>query len=80
MATRELCDKYGGNQKMAINRAIRAEIAHGGAILDAMTAYAGLLHRCGGRINEEVYNALATAADAMEAEIRRRYEMPPLKG
>jgi len=81
MATKELGEKYGRNKKSAqlINAAIRAELPGGNELLDALERahkIAGRDERSAGMIGP-VLSGLRAAKVAMEAEIRRRYDMPP---
>jgi hypothetical protein len=77
MATKDLREKYAASTtKQAINRAIRAELVGGAEALDA-------LERCNQfrrqwRTAETIgaVEMVQAIVAAMEAEIRRRYEMP----
>jgi hypothetical protein len=79
----DLRNKYGGSTRMAINRAIRAELAGGNECLDAMELCHKLVrrlgeHEPGGKVPsvaKVAYDRVAGIADAMENEIRRRYNM-----
>ena len=83
MPTKELKAKYGkGTQALAINAAIRAELPGGDQMLDALE----VAHKAAGREDlpgearaaiSRVLASLLDAKAALEAEIRRRYDMPP---
>jgi len=80
MATKELCDKYGKNSALSINAAIRAELPGGSELLDALE----IAHKAAGRRDDpaaatvhRILESLRAAKAALEAEIRRRYDMPP---
>ena len=88
MSTRELRAKYGrtaGSSRAAINAAIRAELPGGAIVLDLCE----LTHHAAERLGwndadgtpsliRVLHERLSEAANEMEAEIRRRYGMPPL--
>lgn len=88
MPTRELCAKYGqnGGQRAAVNKAIRAELAGGNEVLDSLELFHKIVLRVGEHerdcktptIAQVAHDRLSAIADAMEAEIRRRYGMSPL--
>ena len=89
MALKELREKYrktSGSAREAINRAIRAELAGGNEALDALELFHKIVQRTGDleadgktpTIAQVAHDRLVTIVDAMEAEIRRRYDMPPL--
>jgi len=81
MPTKQLREKYGkSNQSLAINAAIRAELPGGGELLDALE----IAHKAAGRRDDpaavtasRILSSLLAVKAAMEAEIRRRYDMPP---
>lgn len=81
MGTRELQEKYAAsNGKQAMNRAIRAEIPGGDEALDGRERVY-LAHKA--NPTKEAGIALAEFHEvvaAMEAEIRRRYDMPAADG
>ncbi len=87
MPTRELREKYAaGNQRDAINRAIRAELPGGNAVLDLLELTHHAAQRLGWREPDGsssllcvIHERLCAAAAEMENEIRRRYGMPELK-
>ena len=86
MGTRELKAVYAGNPQMAINRAIRAELAAGSEALDAMELFHKLVRRLGEierngqpTLAKVAYDRIAGVCDAMEAEIRKRYGMNPIR-
>jgi hypothetical protein len=87
MPLRELRRKYGktsGSAREAINRAIRAELAGGNEALDGLELFHKIVLRLGefeadGRtptLAQVAHDRLAGIANALEAEIRRRYAMP----
>lgn len=75
--------KYGGNPRDAINRAIRAELVGGDAVLDAL----GLVHHAHRKLLDRnlpgieqaaiAADALQELRDVMAAEIGRRYGLDP---
>lgn len=75
--------RYGGNPRDAINRAIRAELIAGDAVLDAL----GLVHHAHQKLLQRDLPGIAQAAiaaDALQglrellaAEIGRRYGLSP---
>ena len=83
---KDLRIKYGKTtSRQAINAAIRAELPGGPGVLDLME----LTHHAAERLGWEdpdgkpsllrvIHEQLCAAANAMEAEIRRRYGMPPM--
>ncbi|WP_321376979.1 hypothetical protein [Trichococcus shcherbakoviae] len=86
MSTRDLREKYGSNggTPAVINRAIRAECPGGNEALDALRSFHEILRSDRLESNptakamaEAARNRLVEIANAMEAEIRRRYGMPP---
>lgn len=83
MPLKDLKEKYGrqGKARQAINRAIRAELPGGHAALDAVEKWHGACHNRGWveGVHLRAYVDLLEIVDAMEDEIRRRYEMPPRK-
>lgn len=88
MGERELRAKYGGKLPKAINRAIRAEVAGGNEALDALTRLAGAARhsRWKDHAGRDTPEALAyfkhkrEVVERMEAEVRRRWGVPPDKG
>jgi hypothetical protein len=84
MPIRELKEKY-GRSRGAINRAIRDELAGGNELLDALELFHKIVLRLGeyeddGKtptVAQVAHDRLCGIANAMEAEIRRRYGMPP---
>jgi len=81
MPTKDLREKYGTSRKQPqlINAAIRAELPGGDELLDVLER----AHQIAGRDERSadmigpVLAGLRAAKAAMEAEIRRRYDMPP---
>lgn len=81
--THPLRAKYGGKPRDAINRAIRAELIAGDAVLDAL----GLVHHAHQKLLQRDLPGIAQAAiaaDALQglrellaAEIGRRYGLSP---
>lgn len=80
--------KYGRNLKTheAINRAIRAELPGGSELLDRVRDWHKICQRLGWDATDAsggealhltAYRHLIEIADVMEAEIRRRYALPP---
>ena len=86
MPAKELKDKYGGNSRMAMNRAIRSECPGGNEVLDALELFHKIVLRHGeyepdGRtptVAQVAHDRLSAIADAMENEMRKRYGMTPL--
>ncbi len=89
MPLRDLRAKYrktSGSAREAINRAIRAELAGGDEVLDAIELFHKIVSRAGeweadGRtptIAQVAHDRLSMIANAMEAEIRQRYGMPTM--
>jgi hypothetical protein len=85
MPIRELKEKY-GRSRGAINRAIRAEIPAGNEVLDSLELFHKIAERYPLSDNSREYelaqlalDRLREIANEMEAEIRRRYGMPPLE-
>lgn len=87
MPLRDLREKYkktSGSAREVLNRAIRAELAGGNEVLDAIELFHKIVQRIGeyesdGRtptIAHVAHDRLAGIATAMESEIRRRYGMP----
>ena len=84
MGERELREKYGGKLAKAINRAIRAEVAGGGAALDRLTHLAGPALHSGWQDPKGKPTAEAAAyfkhqrevVEPMEAEVRSRWGVP----
>lgn len=77
MSTQDLRAKYeAGNTKQAINRAIRAELVGGPEALDALERINQLVRKH--RVTEtiEARSCAFAVVAAMEADIRRRYDMP----
>jgi hypothetical protein len=85
MPLRELRAKYGktsGPAREAINRAIRAEVPGGGIVLDLLALTRNAADRLGweeadGRpsLLRVLHERLAEAANEMDTEIRRRYNV-----
>jgi len=88
MGTRELKARYGtnGGTAAALNRAIRAEIPGGAETLDVLKLAHQIVRRAGeseagGRtptIAQVFHDRLSAIANAMEAAVRLRYEMPAM--
>jgi hypothetical protein len=79
MGTKELREKYeASGTKQAINRAIRAELVGGDLVLDGMTRFRDLVRTGGSNEAGEALEVLREIAAQMEAEIRRRYDLPPM--
>jgi hypothetical protein len=83
MGERELREKYGGKLAKAINRAIRAEVAGGNAALDKLTDLAGPARHSGWKdrsgnntAEADAYYAHKKLVEKMEAEVRRRWDIP----
>jgi len=82
---RDLREKYGakGKARQAINAAIRAELPGGEETLDALELFHKIVLRVGEleaddktpTIAQVAHDRLAEIADAMEDEIRRRYQI-----
>jgi len=84
MAKSKLREKYGGKTGEAINRAIRAECPGGDEAIATMTLARQMCQRHGYEDSRGQPSALAALlgqimgiVDAMEDEIRRRYDMQP---
>ena len=88
MPLRDLRARYGktsGSAREAINWAIRAELPGGAETLDALELFHKIMLRVGpfeadGRtptVAQVAHDRISAVANAMEAEIRRRYGMPP---
>ena len=88
MGERELREKYGGKLPKAINRAIRAEVPGGNEALDKLTQLAGAARHSrwkdhAGRETPEAeayFRHKREVVDRMDAEVRRRWGVPPDKG
>lgn len=78
MTARDLKARYGGNTKMAINRAVRAEIPGGARVLDELEYWSSQvnLHSETGHA-ETAFLAFSEIANEMKNEIARRYGMQP---
>ena len=84
----DLKAKYGSSatRRVLVNRAIRAELPGGAAVLDAMQAAHGLNEALLKRYrdssqcqqSQQVLDLLRTAANAMSDEIATRYGLEPL--
>jgi hypothetical protein len=80
MGTKEIREKYGGNNRQATNAAIRAEMVGGDNLLDALE----LVHRLATRLKErrlagqdeafEALDALTRLRELMVELVRRRYD------
>jgi hypothetical protein len=72
--------KYGrGKTIRAINAAIRAEIPGGNEALDSLELLHHVMMRQRGATREVAqlaYDRMLGVVEAMESEVRRRYEMP----
>jgi hypothetical protein len=86
MSLRDLQQKLGMNRRGRdlINRAIRAELPGGNECLDALAFFHEMKHRLNetrgepaAAVCQAAMDRLALVADAMEAEIRRRYAITP---
>lgn len=88
MGEREIRAKYGGHLPKAINRAIRAEVPGGNEALDRLTHLAGAArqshwHDAKGRPTPEAeayYRHQRDVIARMEAEVRKRWGVPPDAG
>ena len=87
MGERELRAKYGGKLAKAINRAIRAEVQGGNEALDKLTELAGPARHShwkdpSGQDTPEAaaYYRHQKVIAQMEAEVRKRWGVPPEKG
>lgn len=75
MATKELKAKYGeGNTRHVVNRAIRAELLGGAALIEARTWF----HKNQVRNKNDIVAVIDDAIFEMDNEIRRRYDMNQL--
>jgi hypothetical protein len=87
MGEHEIREKYGGKLPKAINRAIRAEVPGGNEALDKLTQLAGAARhsRWTDHAGRDTAEALAyfkhkrEVVDRMDAEVRRRWGVPPDK-
>lgn len=76
---RELIDRYGGNRRDAVNRAIRAELVGGDDCLDALNLVDRLARRltdrglAGGDEAQEALDSLRSVRAIMERIIHDRY-------
>lgn len=78
MTVRDLKAKYGGNTKMAINRAVRTEIPGGDRVLDELEYWSGQVNQHGETGHAyTAYIAFVEIAEEMRDEIARRYGMQP---
>ena len=85
MGEREIREKYGGKLPKAINRAIRAEVRGGNEALDTLTRLAGAARHSrwknpAGKDTPEAeayFRHKRDVVDRMEAEVRRRWGVPP---
>lgn len=83
MALKDLRDKYRkSNKPAAINAAIRAELPGGNEVLDGLERCHKIVRALprgseAHQSTEAAYDSLVRVANAMEDEIRRRYDMPP---
>jgi hypothetical protein len=75
----DLREKYGRskNTRQLINAAIRAELAGGNQALDALGQLDLRYDLTEGPAGAFAKDTLHTIVDAMAAEIRRRYGLPP---
>jgi hypothetical protein len=87
MGEKELREKYGGKLAKAINRAIRAEVTGGNEALNKLTQLAGPALHSHWKDPQGKETPEATAyfkhkrevVDRMEAEVRKRWGVPPDK-
>ncbi len=87
MGEKEIRAKYGGKLAKAINRAIRAEVPGGNEALDKLTQLAGAARhsKWKDRAGKETPEAAAyfrhkrDVVDRMDAQVRRRWGIPPNK-
>ena len=88
MGDRELREKYGGKLPKAINRAIRAEVPGGNEALEKLTQLAGAARQSrwkdhAGRETPEAeayFKHKREVVDRMDAEVRRKWGVPPDEG
>ena len=84
MSEKTIRAKYGGHLAKAINRAIRAEVRGGNVALELLTQLAGAARHSGWKDKKGKHTDAATAyyrhkrevIDAMDAQVRRRWEIP----
>jgi hypothetical protein len=87
MSSQTLREKYDAKLlPRAVNKAIRAEIPGGDEALAALELAHGFLRRAGVRNAADsdlpqarMYMAVLAIVDAMEDEVRQRYDIPPAK-
>jgi hypothetical protein len=79
MSTRDLAAKYGKskNSTQLVNAAIRAELPGGNEALDALDTLRRADEHRSNRDTADALAAVRQIVEAMAAEIRRRYNMPP---
>ncbi|HWE97931.1 MAG TPA: hypothetical protein VG269_28545 [Tepidisphaeraceae bacterium] len=88
MEDRKIREKYGGKLPKAINRAIRAEVPGGNEALDKLTQLAGAARHSGWKNRsghntpeaEEYFRHKRDVVDRMEAQVRKRWGVPPGMG
>lgn len=88
MHDKKIREKYGGKLPKAINRAIRAEVPGGNEALDKLTQLAGAARQSGwkdrsGRDTPEAeayFRHQREVLGPMEAEVRKRWGVPPEMG
>lgn len=78
MTTKDLREKYDApNAKNAINKAIRAELPGGNEAIEAREQLHLINQASRSRDTKAALALVSGIIAAMEAEIRRRYGMPP---
>jgi hypothetical protein len=85
MSEKSIREKYGGKLPKAINRAIRAELPGGNEALDKLTELAAAARQSHWKDLQGKHTKEATAyyrhkrdvIDAMDSQIRKRWEISP---
>ena len=77
MTWQDLRAKYGGNSKMALRRAIRAEIKDGALVLDSLERWSAAVNLSDDNSALDKLEALERRRDEMVAEIQERYGITP---
>lgn len=74
MSAKDVRTKYGGNTKMAIRRAIRAELTGGSRVLDELEYWSSQVNQHGQTSHAQTaYNAFCDIREEMVDAIRQTY-------